>query len=106
MEIDNGKLVKIWKDKWISHLVSLKTQFTIKVLYEDAKVTILIYRDTNQWNVPLIKSILLAYECEEICKFSINICNSLDKLVWGCTDNGKLSFRNAYFAYKEKYKIG
>lgn len=53
--ISNGKIVRIWKDSWLSTAPAHKIHSPIHILGENATISNLIIEDQQVWNIPLLQ---------------------------------------------------
>ena len=95
--VGNGKLIHIWKDKW------LPTPTTYKVVsppcsFDDyPMVSALIDYDTRRWMADLVKSIFLPFEAKTILNIPISYNLPEDKIIWAGNMKGVFTVKSAYY---------
>jgi hypothetical protein len=94
--VGDGMSIKIWKDCWIPSPSTFKVQSPMRIVHEDATVSVLIDRDLRWWNIPLVHEIFLKDEAELICGIPVCPGSQADRLVWNGTKNGLFSVKSAY----------
>lgn len=78
----------------------------MRALIEEEKVDVLMDIDAKQWNLLPVKEVFSNSKAKILCKILVSPCNSLDKMLWRCTANGKFPIRNAYFLQRRKSNKG
>lgn len=91
------KSVKIWRDKWLSSLISFHVQSPISLLSSDIGVQELISTDSFTQNCGLISQIFNTEEAETIFKITLSFFRVEDKLLWWPTKKNYFSVKLAYF---------
>jgi hypothetical protein len=93
--------VRIWKDKWLPQPATYMVLSPPVLLDSNTLVCELIDRDTNWWNIPMLKNIFVDEEINLILSLPISVANQGDKQIWRGTKNGLFSVKRAYFIKKE-----
>lgn len=70
-KVGNGEKVRIWDDRWIPNTQTHMVQSPISMLDNEAKVSDLINREVNWWNVPLVESLFPKPTVAKICNIGI-----------------------------------
>ena len=88
--IGNGDKVRIWGDKWgpiqRSHLPAV----TNNQLPSDAKVSMLINKDTGWWDHNVMDEHFNEEEARAIKAILVSCTNQEDRMIWSGTTNGLL----------------
>lgn len=78
--VGNGKNIRIWRQKWLSSLVSYYVQSPVWMIDGDAKVEELIQQNRGEWNEELVTNIFNEDEAEQI--LSIPLVKRIQKIKW------------------------
>jgi hypothetical protein len=94
--IGDGASVKIWGDKWIPNTSSHQLAVPTIPPLAESKVQMLIDRDSNWWNIPLLEQLFPLQIVEHICQIPIAPRSAEDRMIWSGSLNGQFSVRSAY----------
>jgi hypothetical protein len=98
--IGNGKLVRIWGDRWLPTPTTFKVQSPPQILDPVATVSTLFDGELKWWNKALVEHIFSAEENAIIQSIPISQTNKEDRLYWRGTTRGTFSVRSAYYIQK------
>jgi hypothetical protein len=99
--VGNGKLVWIWKDRWVPNPSTFKIISPPTLLNLDAKVCDLVDTNSKWWNFPLLEFLFSSDGVEKIKEIPFSSTNQEDMLIWKGTKNGVFSVKSAYHMLKE-----
>ena len=91
-----GKIVHIWKDRWIPSPESFKVTSPIGVHTGMEKVSSLLDTDRKAWDVVKVKNLFLPHEAEMVLSIPISGTLPEDSIVWAWTSNGSYSVKSGY----------
>jgi len=94
--IGDGASVKIWGDNWIPNSNSHQLIVPIIPTLAESKVQMLIDRDINWWNIPLLEQLFPLQIVENISRIPIAPRSAEDRMIWSSTLSGQFSVRSAY----------
>jgi hypothetical protein len=103
--VGDGQRISIWYDKWVPKAMGGYLQSPVRILDRNTKVSALLDRETNWWNVPLIHEIFSVEEAALICGMAVSPRSGVDRLIWHCNKNGEFSVRSAYYLAKDKFEV-
>jgi hypothetical protein len=103
--VGDGSKISIWKDKWANTGAGGFIHSPVHIHSQDAKVSALLDKDTNWWNMALVQQVFVAEEAELICGMAVSPRSAEDKLIWTGTQNGVFTVRSAYHMAKERFEI-
>ncbi|PKA58846.1 putative mitochondrial protein [Apostasia shenzhenica] len=69
--VGDGKMIKIWKDKWIPRRWDFKFFSPINTLDADTTVTALINQHDGWWNISILKEIFFQEDIKAICSIPL-----------------------------------
>jgi ribonuclease HI len=99
--IGNGEKVRIWGDKWGPIQRSYMAHPSFDRIPTDAKVSMLIDKDTGWWDQNVIDDLFNEDEAKTIKAIPLSCTNQEDRLIWRGTTNGLFSVRSGYHLEKE-----
>ena len=98
--VGDGTSIKIWKDRCVPTPISYGIQSSIRLLDQDARVSMLINSETRWWNIELVREIFCKEEVDTICNLGICPGRQKHKLIWVGTKNWDFTVRSAYHLAK------
>lgn len=95
--VGDGTEIKVWKDSWISTLISVVPNGPLREGDSDLVVSDLITRGTCEWNKELINKILPDFT-EDILKLKPSKMGAQDTYIWYPANSGTYSTKSGYTA--------
>lgn len=92
-EIGDDSNISVWKHKWVPKLDH--TMDTNRWFMSIQKVSDLINKETNFWNIELLKSLFDDLTVRQITQIRIPF-HEKDRIRWTQTSNGCFSVKSAY----------
>lgn len=99
-----GDSVYIGRDKWIPQPTTYKTQSPLSDRHASWQVNELIDRQSNTWNVHVLREVFAENEVDIIRKIPISLSSCLDQMVWRHTKDGLFTVKSAYHLLGEMEK--
>ena len=94
--VGNGRVVKVWGDRWLPGSSSHGVIFPRLFLHEDTRVGELIDTEVICWKSSMVDSIFLPLKAEAVKSIPLSVHSPPDKLVWAETANGKFTVKSGY----------
>ena len=94
--VRNGKIIRIWQERWLPNASTYKVISPPTVLDPLATVSELIRTNTRWWDIELLSRIFTREEVDLIQTMPVSSTTNEDILVWQGTKTGMFSVRSAY----------
>ncbi|BFG37837.1 hypothetical protein CerSpe_241110 [Prunus speciosa] len=95
--VGNGSDIKVWGDRWLPRPTSFEVVTPPVVGLEELKVNSLICEAGQpQWIMPLLTSLFLPLDVDEILRVPLSLRSPPDCLIWHFDRKGKFSVKSAY----------
>jgi hypothetical protein len=100
--VGDGKSISIWKDPWVPWLEDFKPKPKDQAaLSYPMMVDSLINPITNSWKIDLLQLLFEPESIEAICKITVPMRPTADKLIWVKDTIGRFSVKSVYQANQE-----
>ena len=94
--MDNGRSIKIWKDKWLSFRTSFLSPTPWGVWEEDGLICDLIDNETKQWKGHILQEMFASNEATKISELYVSKMDFPDELVWHFDRKGHYTVKSGY----------
>ena len=95
-QVGNGERIHIWRDRWVPCPSTYKIITPEKQLPQGQWVKNLLKRDSNEWDVPLVRQTFLSQDADAILSIPLSASGAQDRMVWSENKSGKFTIRSAY----------
>ena len=89
--------IHIWRDRWVLCPSTYKIITPKKQLPQGQWVKNLLKKDSNEWDVPLVRQTFLSQDADAILSIPLSASGAQDRMVWSENKSGKFTIWSAYW---------